>query len=234
MDRSPSDLAVALAEAARTISQPESLEETLDSIVNATRASVPGFDHVGISISHRNGKVETKAATGQLVWELDALQYELGEGPCVDTLRGETVVAAPRLREDRRWPRFAPGAVEAGVKSQLAVRLFTNEETLGGLNLYSTISESIEPHAEHAAELFATHAALALGHAREVTQLAEAIASRQTIGVAVGLVMSRFRLDRDRAFHYLVRASSTSNIKLRDIAQEVVDSAEDHFQDGSA
>src|SRR5829696_6517313 len=98
MSSSSIDMARALAEAARTINSPRTLEETLDAIVHAARASVPGFDHVGISILHGKDKIETKAATGQLVWELDDVQYNLMEGPCVDSLRDEPTVTAPDLR----------------------------------------------------------------------------------------------------------------------------------------
>lgn len=224
------DIASALADAARAINTPETLEGTLDAIVHAARASVPGFDHAGISIVHRRGKIETKAATGQLVWELDTMQYDLDEGPCLDALREQPVVVVEHLREEQRWPRYVPKAVEAGVRSQLGVQLYTDEETLGGLNLYSTTSDTIDPDAERAAELFAAHATMALGHARRESQLTEAIASRRTIGIAIGLVMARYRIDQDRAFQFLVRASSTSNLKLRDIAQEVVDLADHEYR----
>ena len=73
---------------------------------------------------------------------LDDLQYSLGEGPCVETLRAADIVVAPHIRHDQRWPRFVPAAVEMGLRSQLAVRLYLDGEgTLGGINLYSTISD---------------------------------------------------------------------------------------------
>src|SRR3954463_4225029 len=84
---SSSDLALSLAESARLINTPQTLEETLDAIVRASLVSVAGFDHVGISLMHRDGTFETKAATDQLVWELDDLQYSMGEGPCVSAMR---------------------------------------------------------------------------------------------------------------------------------------------------
>jgi GAF domain-containing protein len=224
------DVAASLAEAARVINAAQDLEDTLDAIVRATVASVPGFDHVGISILHRDGDVETKAATGQLVWELDDLQYRIGEGPCVSALHEEPVVTAPDITHEQRWPRYVPEAVRrTGLQAQMAVQLFANEKTLGGLNLYSTSSATIDPDAVHVAEVFATHAALALERARRESDLNDAIASRQEIGMAIGLTMARFRLDRDRAFQYLVRASSTSQIKLRDLAREVVETADAQF-----
>lgn len=226
MSTSPADVAAALDVAARTINSSPTVEGTLDAIVHAAKASVPGFDEVGVSIVHHDGTIETKAATGQLVWDLDALQYELGAGPCVEAMRDEPVVMAETIRHDQRWPGYVPRAVEAGLRSQLGVQLFLDERTLGGLNMYSTSSDTIEPDALHAAEMFATHAALALGHARLESQLTDAMASRKAIGMAIGLLMARYEVDQDQAFQFLVRVSSTSNTKLRDVAQEVVRQAE--------
>src|SRR5688572_21373093 len=102
------DVAHAIASAARTLNHTQSLDETLQTIAFVTRDSVPGFDQVGISTVSKGGKVETRAATGQLVYALDKLQYDLGEGPCVATLRDADVVVAPTIRHDQRWPRFVP------------------------------------------------------------------------------------------------------------------------------
>lgn len=164
------------------------------------------------------------------MWELDRLQYKLGDGPCVHAMRDTDVVLADRLRHDQRWPQYVRGAVENGVMSQMTFQLYADEKKLGVLNFYSTHSEDIHPEAEHIAEHFATHAALALGHARKESEMAAGMQSRQIIGVATGLVMSRYHIDRDKAFHFLVRASTTSNLKLRDIAAEVVSAAEDKFE----
>lgn len=222
-------IATALTEAAKAINSPRSLEQTLDAIVAAARDNVPGFDHVGISVSHRDGKIETLAGTDKFVWELDQLQYEVGQGPCVESIRSEPVVVVEHARHEQRWPEFIPRAVTLGLRAQLALRLYTEEETLGGLNLYSTSSDTVEDDAIQAAELFATHAAIALGRARYEHQLNEALGSRKVIGQAIGIVMERYEINEDRAFHFLVRASSTSNVKLRDIAQEIVDTTNQEY-----
>src|SRR5690606_1122688 len=101
----------------------------------------------------------------------------------------------------------------------MGLRLFTEQATLGGLNLYSTQTDTIDPDVQHVAELFATHAALALGRARHVEDLNTALQTRKVIGQAIGIVMERYQLDEDRAFQFLVRVSSHSNVKLRDVAQ---------------
>jgi GAF domain-containing protein len=218
-----SELAAAIASAVRTINEPRSLEETLQRIVEVARDSVPGFDAVGISTVDKRGNVHTRAKVGDLVDTLDGLQYGIGEGPCVDTLRGTDLVIASHIRHDQRWPRYVPRAVEEGLRSQLAVRLYLDDQgAVGGLNFYSTIADEVDPVAESIADLFADHAAIALHNAGERENLNQALHSRKIIGQAVGIVMERYGMDEDRAFAFLVRASSTSNTKVRDIAQEVV------------
>ena len=217
------EIAASLAQSARVINTPQTIDETLDAIVRATLVSVPGFDHVGISVINRDGTIETAAATDQVVWELDDLQYRIDEGPCVSAMREAQVVAVPDIRHEQRWSRYVPEAVtRTGLRAQLAVHLYVNDKTLGGLNLYSTRSAEIDPGAIQAAELFATHAALALARARRESELNDAIVTRQEIGMAIGLTMARYNLDSERAFQYLVRASSTSQIKIRDIARQII------------
>ena len=217
------DMTSALAEAARTINQPRSVEETLETIAFTARSSIPGFDDVGISLMHRDGVVETKAATDELVWTLDRLQYELNEGPCVSSLRQEPLIVVENIASTRRWPRFVPRALKFGLKAQMAVRLYVDEEgTIGGINLYSTSREDIAPYASELAEVFAAQASVALGHAQEVHHLHEALQTRQAIGQAIGILIERYRLDEQAAFNFLVRLSSRSNTKLRDVAARVV------------
>jgi hypothetical protein len=217
------DFTSALAEAARTINKPQSVEETLDAIARTARENIPGFDDVGISLMHANGKIETMAATGALVWDLDSLQYGLNDGPCVSSLREEPMVVVDHLAHSQRWPEYVPRAVERGLKAQMALRLYVDDDgTIGGINLYSTSSEEIEPHAPQLAEVFAAQAAVALGHAQEVHHLNEALRSRQQIGEAIGVLIERYKLDQQGAFNFLARLSSHSNIKLREVAAQVV------------
>jgi GAF domain-containing protein len=219
-----SDIGQAIADAARRMYQHKTLEETLQAIAEVARDSVPGFDQVGISTLQSDGEVRTRAHTGALVLRLDELQYELSEGPCAETLRDSDVVVAPNVGHDQRWPRYVPQAVELGLRSQLAVKLYLDDEgMLGGINFYSTTSDEVDPDAPALARIFAAHSAIAVGHARERETLFEGLQTRKVIGQAIGIVMERYQMDEDRAFSFLVRASSHGNIKLRDIAQELVE-----------
>lgn len=214
-----------ISEAARTLNQHRSLDETLQTIVEVACESVPGFDHVGIATLEKKRRIETRAATSDLVPRLDAVQYSLHEGPCSAALQGDEALSTSTLSDEPRWQNYVPQAREAGVRSQMAVKLYLDDQTLGGLNFYSTQSDSILPEAEQLAQLFAAHAAIALGHAQEREGLNEALSSRKVIGQALGILMERYQLPEDRAFAFLVRASSHGNIKLRAVAQELVDQA---------
>jgi GAF domain-containing protein len=215
-----------MARAARAIHCPLSLDETLSTIADTALFSLPGFDAVGISTVDKHGEVHTRAATQQLVWELDRLQYDLSEGPCLDSLGDADVVTVPELRHDQRWPHYVPCAVRLGVKSQLSAKLYLDDEgTLGGLNMYSTTSAELSPETEHVAELFAAHAAIALGSARQLEGLNEALHTRSVIGQAMGILMHRYTLEADSAFGLLIRTSSHANLKLRIVSERLVAAA---------
>ena len=216
----------AIARISRAINAPNDLQTQLDVIVQVARNSMPEIDHAGVSVAHRDGTVETKAATSELVQELDQLQYSLGEGPCLHAIESDPVVVVQDARSDSRWPRFMNAAVERGLRSQLGLRLYLDEHSRGGLNLYSTSSDIIDPETESLAELFASHAALAMGRVRTGENLGAALASRTTIGMALGMVMERYGMDRDRAFAYLTRIASSSETKLREVAEHLVADAE--------
>ena len=218
-----SDFAGSIAEAARTLNQPRGLDATLQTIVEVACNSVPGFDQVGISTLQKGGAVTTRAHSGDLVLRMDEIQYALREGPCSAALQGSDVVSLSTLDREVRWPGYVPQARAAGIRSQMAVKLYLDHSALGGMNFYSTDTDEVSHDAQALARLFASHAAIALGHAHERENLNEALQTRKVIGEAIGILMERHAMDEDRAFAFLVRASSHANIKLRDVAQELVD-----------
>ncbi|WP_457206138.1 GAF and ANTAR domain-containing protein [Nocardioides sp. P5_C9_2] len=215
-------LAEALAHAARSLNRVSSLEETLTEIVRTTLLSVPGADHVGVSLAHPDGRLDTLAATSDRVHEFDGLQHRLREGPCVFAGEADTVVHVPDVRTERRWPAYMTEARRRGLRAQIGVRLYAERHGQSSLNIYSEQEDGLDDTSAQAADLFAAQAALAMGKARAIDQLQEGMRSRQRIGVAVGLLMQRYETSEERAFAFLVRASSHGNVKLRDVAAEVV------------
>ncbi|MFL6155245.1 MAG: GAF and ANTAR domain-containing protein [Marmoricola sp.] len=218
----------ALNTVARSLGEAREVDEVLHSIVVVACDSLPEIDHAGISITHRDGSIETRAWSDELVTELDQLQYDLNEGPCMDAVDPsvpDDIVRVDDARHEQRWPNFIPAAISHGLRSQLGLRIYTEDKTVGGLNLYSTSTSAISHESELVAELFATHAATALGRVRKESQLTKALETRALIGQATGIVMERYGLDSHRAFDYLTRVSMTGNIKLRDLAAQLVDEA---------
>lgn len=203
------------------------VHDTLQAIVHGAHGAFPEFDHVGITVAEKDGTLETLAATDEVVKKLDTLQYELGEGPCLHALdqeANEPVVILQYADQEQQWPRFAAAAVAGfNLKSQMGLRFFTEAQSTGGLNMYSVSSQTISEETISLAQLFGSYAAIALGKAQREEQLSSAIATRQLVGQATGIVMERFGLTESRAFEYLLRVSSTSNVKLRDVARQVVD-----------
>jgi len=214
-------LADVMGEVARILDQPHSVEEQLTIVLEAAAETIDGVDAASISVLHRDGRVETLAGTDPLVFRLDQAQYDLGEGPCLEALRGEPFKRVDDMPQERRWPRYAKVAVAEGVCSQMAVELYADERSIGGLNLYSRLTHAFDEDTRHTAWLFATHAALAMGRTRQAQELNQALVTRKVIGQAIGILMNRFELDEDRAFEFLVRVSRNSNKKLRDVAREI-------------
>ncbi len=213
----------AIAHAANQMHRAATVDDTLEVIVRSAAEALPTFDHIGVSTVEKSGEIITRASTSALVLELDGLQYSLREGPCVTSMDGDDVVPAPHIAEDPRWPHYLPGALRHGLRSQLGVRLHLDDHgTIGGLNLYSTTSDEISPDDVVVAAFFATHASLALGKARHVESLNQAVSTRQEVGKAIGILMERYDIDDKAAHAFLWRASSHTNTKVRTIAADLV------------
>ena len=168
-------------------------------------------------------KVETVAASSEVARLCDALQYDLGEGPCLEAIWDNDWYATHDTSTDTRWPRWGPRVAEQGVGSVLSMQLATETETLGALNLYAGPTHAFTPDDIDLALIFAAHATNALSAARLVTGLQTAVQSRHLIGVAQGILMNRYELTLDQSFEVLRRFSSQANIKLRDLAAAVIE-----------
>ncbi|WP_433872409.1 GAF and ANTAR domain-containing protein [Saccharopolyspora sp. CA-218241] len=215
------ELARALSAAARRFDAEQDVDATLRAITDTAVRTVPGVDHAGISWVERRRFVP-KAATHELVAHCDRLQSELGEGPCAQAIRTRGAVYVADMASERRWPAFAPKAVERGVRSMVSVQLHAGAETLGALNLYA-LGAAIDPAALGVGELFATHAAMALTVKRRDDQLNRAVATRDVIGQAKGLLMAREGIGPDAAFRLLVAASQDTNRRLAEVARMLVE-----------
>lgn len=220
------DLADRLGDLARRLGSEDDVEETLHAIVGAAVATVPGAGHASISSIQGRREVRTVAASDELPREVDRLQYETGQGPCLDSLYAQATVRVSDMAREERWPRFGTRAAALGVGSMLAVQLYVDGGDLGALNLLSTETDAFDDESEHVGLVFASHAAVAMASAQQNEQLRQGLATRDLIGMAKGVLMERFKISGDRAFSVLVRTSQHENRKLREIAEELVSTGE--------
>lgn len=206
--------------------QPGDLDTTLANITAAAVEVLPDVQASSITVKHADGRLETVAPTHDFLRDVDAAQYELQEGPCYEAAVDTVHITSPNLSADERFPRYAPVALRAGVRAQAGVRLFDTPSSNGALNLYSGRVGSFTDLGV-LSQLFAHQSAVALDYARQVDQLQEAVRSRQLIGQAVGIVMERYSVDEARAFGFLTRLSNDQNLKLRLVADRLVQASVD-------
>ena len=193
----------------------------LDELVAAALRLVPGSQDASVMLVERRA-VTSQHGSSSTVDQVDAYQLELHEGPCLDALAQARPVRVPDLGEEQRWATFAPQARLLGVVSTLSLPLRTRTTVLGVLNLFSPRPAAFDDESEQIGLLFASHAAVAYADAKKIDGLAQAIASRDLIGQAKGILMERYRIDGDRAFAVLTRASQATHTRLRDVAGELV------------
>lgn len=194
-------------------------------VVQFAAAAVPGAEHAAISLTNGTKPPETVAATGELPLQVDKIQYEVGEGPCMQALIQSDLVWSDDLTIDRQWPLFAPRAVEAtGVRSMASYRLFLSQDRRGALNFYATTPGAFDRLALGVGAIFASYASLTLLnelHQDKIMNLERALESSREIGTAIGILMARELCTADQAFDLLRVASQHTHRKLRDIAAHV-------------
>ena len=218
-----------MLEAAEQLSKtltPGDLDHTLSRITAAAVEVLPGVSHASITVRHSDGRLETVAPTHDVLCDLDAAQYKLQEGPCFETATDEIHVTAPHLAGDDRFPRYREVAVDAGIMAQAGLRLFDGAKFRGALNLYS-LEDGAFTDLGFVGALFQHQSAVALAYAHEVHNLREALQTRQLIGEAVGISMERYGLTEQRGFAFLARLSQHHNVKLRAVAEEIVQASTD-------
>jgi GAF domain-containing protein len=203
----------------------------LQRVLEVAVERVPHAEHAGITLG-RKGRFATIAGTGELVEQVDGLQYRLKSGPCVDAVIDDTIYRPSDLRTDPRWPEFGRQAYEvAGILSMMSMRLFmeSDQDVIAGLNMYSTDRDAFTDDDQRVALLLATHGALALNSVRAHQQVAHlniALHSNRNIGVAIGVLMSLYKVTQEQAFDLMRMASQATHRKLADIASDVTETGE--------
>lgn len=180
-------------------------------------------EYAGITTSVK-GKVTTQAATGPVPVELDRIQSRYGDGPCLSAARNEEVVRVDDIQHDSRWPGYCDAAIErTPVRSVLSMALITDSASKSALNVYAKKPHAFDVGITETALMYAAYSSMAWTIARRDDQFQQALASRDVIGQAKGMIMERFSIDADQAFGLLKRLSQSSNTPLTQVATQLVE-----------
>ena len=201
------------------------VEETVDAVVQFALQALD-CTYAGVALSTKGSRAEIAAVTDPVVGDVFELQISNQSGPLMTAMRDRTPVLIRDTTLDGRWPEWAEKVAALGVRSVFDVPLTTGNPrtwTVGVLGLYSPEPDAFGPDDEAVAHILARHASVALASARNEAALAQAVDARKLVGQAMGILMERFDIDGDRAFAVLRRYSQDTNTKLRDVAQQLID-----------
>ena len=198
------------------------LQPTLEAIASTAVTMLSPARYAALTVL-AHGELIPRASTGEPPLLLDRLQQRLGDGPCVNAAKRQSVFRIDDTREDLRWPEFCAEAARLNVRSMLCVPLWIDERGLGALSLYADQAAAFNESHERITILLATFAALALAEAQRADQMHDALGNRDVIGQAKGILMERHGVTADAAFSVLSRVSQAENIKLAEVARRFVE-----------
>jgi len=216
-----------MAAMARELAGQSSIDEN-DLLATATVSAVeqiPGAESCAITLVSKGG-IETVAPTDPTAALIDRLQTSAGQGPCLQAATEWTshIVRVEDYTTETRWPAYVAAARrDTYIRSTLAFQLYRSDSSMGALNVHSSQVGAFTSEAEEIGLAVATHAALALFGARREVQFASALASRDTIGQAKGMIMERFDIDALQAWELLRTLSQDANVAVIDLAHQLIE-----------
>lgn len=229
MDDLPRETVEKLSRVTKLLKTQRTLPAQLEAVVAIVKRTVPSCDAAGIVLLV-DGTPTSVAVTDRLTVEIDLVQYDTGEGPCLAAMNDGEVVRINILEQDTRFTRFAPGALDQGLKSVLSTPLVANGHSVGALNMYSTkanafdgrTEEAIRPMAEYAGEAIGTSPLYAYS-LDMVEGLVEDLESLALIGQAVGVLMATEEHTSEDALARLRDLALRSGESMRTVASRVLD-----------
>jgi transcriptional regulator with GAF, ATPase, and Fis domain len=226
LDHESHDCAVlsTIAELVSAFVRGAGIEETLTKLTSASVALVPGAEFAKISLIG-NGHLRSITATSELIALLDGAQQAAGQGPCLDAVHTQKTIYCSDLRTDVRWPQFARAATTAGVHRVLSCPLDMPGVNGATLTLFGSQPGAFGRGSAAIAAMLADHAAIALFTAERERRFRTALATRDIIGQAKGMLMERFDVDSARAFAMLKTISQQTSTPVRQLATSLIDRA---------
>jgi hypothetical protein len=207
------------------------VQSTLARVTSAAVSIIDGVDYADIMLIS-DGQAGSVAPTDPVMTKLDAAQMRHDAGPCLDAAVADSMIRCGDLECDVRWPEFTSEALAAGIRGVLSFQLFTHQGGAGALNLFSRGRDSVGAEGVAVGAMLATHAAVVLMSSDRQRQFESALASRDLIGQAKGVLMAKLAVDAVRAFDLIVKQSQNTNTTVRVVAQQVIDAYATDGADG--
>jgi GAF domain-containing protein len=218
-----------LARVTKLLKTQRTLPAKLETVVAIVKRTIPNCDAAGISLLI-DGEPTSVAVSDRLAVEIDLVQYQTGEGPCLAAMSDSAVVRIDVLERDSRFVRFAPGALDREILSVLSIPLSANGRTVGALNMYSRSADAFDAGSEEAARPMAEYAAEAIStsplyaYSLDVVEgLVETMETRAVIAQATGVIMAGEHATSGQALDRLRELALRSGASLRTVAERVLD-----------
>lgn len=205
-------------------SRPDTDSDTvIAELAEHAAVEIPGAEYAGVTVTRNAKHIDTPAATHKWPILLDEIQQRHREGPCLTAAWEEKTIHVADLETDERFPLYRRDALEqTPIRSVMAFQMFIAGETMGALNVYAEQPHVFGQESRDIGLVFAAHSSVAWNAARRDEQFKRALASRDTIGQAKGMIMERYGVDAVQAFEVLRKLSQDSNLPLIQIASELV------------
>jgi len=203
----------------------DTYDELYDAICMAAPRLVTGCDHASLML-RRGGRLVTAACNDEIAELVDRLEREVGAGPCVDAIVDETAQIDADLTQAQVWPQLSAEVVRrTPVRGMAGFRLIIDNRKVGALNLFSDTAGGLTAQSVTEAAVLASFASVALiaaSREESASTLRAGLESNREIGKAIGLLMAFHGVTDDAAFEMLRRTSQEMNIKLSQVAGEIV------------
>jgi len=219
------ELAAVSARLAGLLLSRETVHTALTLVTSLAVEALPGTAGAGVTLMDEDGRRMTAAATDAVVEHLDALQYELGEGPCLSAWERRCAFRIDDIARERRWRRWTSAARWSAMRAAVSAPLVAGDTAIGAIKVYGREPRAFGERDEYLLTMFAAQAAVLVANIRSFDNarrlsdaLVEQLRGRDVINMAKGVVMAREHVDEGTAFAMLARDSHEDNRKLRDLA----------------
>lgn len=222
------DLVSTIQQLAEVLQRQRTLGAALAGIAEVATISVPRCDAAGVAISIE-GRPSSAAITARVALELDMVQYDADDGPCLTAFREIKTVRVDLVEQGDAFPHVAVAARRLGIQSVLSVPATWGGEVVGTLNLYSRTGPFDET-AVSIALVLAAQVAIAVSRSPEfaaargvVEEAQRDVDDRADVNVATGLLMVNEGCTAEQAEGLLRHAAMQDEKTIVQIARRIME-----------